>query len=97
MPTNAATVKNYLDAALLQLAAESYMHGINLARQDIADEQAKIIRRLKYGFNDATHPFIKGKAIVIGNADTAAETETTGSNTPVLSAYNRMVETQATQ
>ena len=95
MPTNAATVKSYLDSALLQLAAESYMHGINLARQDIDDEKVKIIRRLKYGFNDPTHDFIKQKAGVTGDADIATESQTTGSNSPVLSAYNRMVEEQA--
>ncbi len=84
MPTDADTVRKYLDFALVQLAAESSMHGIDLARQGADDERNKIIRRLKYGFNDPTHDFIKVKAGVTGDADTVPETEATGSNAPVL-------------
>ncbi|MCE9639241.1 MAG: tandem-95 repeat protein [Betaproteobacteria bacterium] len=97
MPINAETVKKYLDFALLQLAAESYMHGINLAAQNTDVVRDQLIRRLKYGFNDPTHPFIKSEAGVTGDADAAPETATTGSNSSVLAAYNRMVATQATR
>lgn len=31
MPTNAATVRQYLDNSLLQLAAESYLHKLDFA------------------------------------------------------------------
>ena len=52
MPTNATTVKLYLDFALLQLGAESYLHGIDFT------SQAAVVERWKYGFNDPTHPYI---------------------------------------
>ncbi len=102
MPTNAQQVKIYLDFALVQLAAESYWQGVDfalLSANDV-DEEAIAIRRLKYGFNDPTHPFIAKKAGMLdengqSQADTANETPTTGSNSPVLLAYNRMVATQA--
>lgn len=97
MPTNAQQVKQYLDFALVQLAAESYWHGVDLQALATGNvlEISKATRRLKYGFNDPIHPFIKSRAGVTGDADTAAETATTGSNSPVLPGYNRMVEDQA--
>jgi hypothetical protein len=97
MPTNAETVKSYLNFALVQLAGESYVHGIDLSDQNDPRTRNALIRRLKYGYNDPTHPFIKSKAGVTGDADSAAETATNGSNSPVLAAYNRMVDTQATK
>lgn len=95
MPTDKNTVKLYLENALLQLACESYFHGIDLSDQNDPVTKNSIIRRLKYGFNDPTHPFILKKASVTN--ENIPETTVTGSNTPVLAATNRMVGTQATQ
>lgn len=53
MPTDKAKVNEYLNAALLQLGAESYLHEL-----DSFAIQADVVDRWKYGFNDPTHPFI---------------------------------------
>jgi hypothetical protein len=56
MTTGREQLNQYLDFALVQLAAESYLHGL-----DVADG-TEVARRLKFGFNDPTHQFVQGKA-----------------------------------
>ena len=56
MPTNNETTKVWLQNALLQLGAESYLHGIDYSVKD------DVISRLKFGFNDPTHSYILGIA-----------------------------------
>lgn len=80
--TTIETVRSWLNAALHQLAAESYLQNVNLNANT-----AEVIRRLKYGFNDPEHTYIynpddpeKGKA---GHDD---------SNAPTLPGPNRMVQ-----
>lgn len=82
MPTNAQQVNDYLNFALLQLGAESYLHDLPIDRQSAAYRN-RVIERWKYGFNDPTHPFIQQRA---GAA---------GADAPVLPGYNRMMEAQA--
>ena len=102
MPTNAQAVKAYLDFALLQLGAESYLHGADFG--DARDVGA----RWKYGFNDPTHPFIDPEYVdprtgqktgraAPGPNDGFDEDGTPlfGPNKTVLPAYNRMVGDQA--
>jgi hypothetical protein len=88
MATNATTAQQYLDHALLQLGAESYLHRLDFAIQrDVVD-------RLKYGFNDPIHPFID-PASPTGRARDRGGGEPSGPDTAVLPGYNRMVERQA--
>ncbi len=81
MPTNKEDVQNYLNYALLQLGAESYLHGLDQIT-DPAEYRGEVVNRWKYGFNDSSHKFIQSQA-------------SNGADTPSLPAYNRMVETQA--
>jgi len=102
MATNGETVGKYLDFALLQLGAESYLHGVNLG------DAPGIIARWQYGFNDPTHPFIDpeytdpktglktGRAAAGPNDGFDVDgTALFGPNKAVLPAYNRMVRDQA--
>ena len=92
MPTDAATVIKYLDFALLQLGAESYLHGINLQNEPL------VVERWKYGFNDPTHPYILDLTDPNNPKGLAAnknDGQPSGADTPVLAAYNRMVASQA--
>jgi len=53
--TTNANVKSYLQYALLQLAAESYLHNLPI---NPVQQRAELIRRYKFGFNDPTHGYI---------------------------------------
>ena len=75
MSTYNITVKTWLQSALLQLGAESYLHNIALV------SRADVIDRFKFGFNDPTHSYIGQPGVT--------------SNSPMLPAYNRMVQSQA--
>jgi hypothetical protein len=79
MPSNAQKVNEYLDNALLQLGAESYLHGLEGLQGNAL--QAATVNRWKFGFNDSSHPFIAALA-------------TAGSDTARLPGYNRMVKAQ---
>ncbi len=102
MPTNADTVNGYLNFALLQLGAESYLHGANL------QNASEVTAAWQYGFNDPTHPFIdpdyvdpktgkKTGRAAPGPNDGFDEDgmPLSGPNKTVLPAYNRMVAVQA--
>ena len=54
MATSAQDVRGYLDFALLQLGAESYLH--NPAS---LDDQGAVVDTWKFGFNDISHPYIR--------------------------------------
>ena len=77
MSTLNNTVKDWLQNALLQLGAESYLYGA-LDITNASDRTDAIVRRLKFGFNDPTHSYIVGIA-------------GTNSDTPKLPAHNRMI------
>jgi hypothetical protein len=55
MATN-AQVQSWIQFALQQPAAESYLHDIG----DLSGNRASVIRRFMYGFNDPTHTYISG-------------------------------------
>jgi len=54
MSTGAPGVRSYLELALLQLGAESYLHNaVSL------DDQTSVVNAWKFGFNDFSHRFIR--------------------------------------
>src|SRR4026209_1406151 len=54
MSTGAPGVRSYLELALLQLGAESYLHNaVSL------DDQTSLVNAWKFGFNDFSHRFIR--------------------------------------
>jgi len=76
-------VRTYLDFALQQVAAESYLHELP---SEPDRRQLEIIRRLKYGFNDPTHSYIQAW---VDRAARAGE-PSQDADTPMLPGHNRM-------
>jgi hypothetical protein len=79
-------VNTYLDFALRQLAAESYLQRLPATDPLRRDE---LVERLKWGFNNWDHRYIQERG--------GAQGPDSGSNAPVLPGANRLPELLARQ
>lgn len=87
MTTN-GQVSQWLQFALQQVAAESYLH-----RMPDVNNPARLIERLMFGFNDPLHPYVKSLS---GAPSTDPESDLLGDpRTPFLDGANRMPEVVA--